>query len=62
MVSEIGDFVKRNQKNILYIIAISLLVTLSFSLGYISAKIEEKEPLEYERMSNNIFYEEIYIY
>ncbi|GEM_PF-859079 len=54
MIAKTVDFVKNNLGDILYLLVILLLIALSFSLGYITAKIEEKEPLEYEKRSSTI--------
>ncbi len=48
MITKISNFVKRNKEDILLFIAIMLVVMFSFSLGYIMAKMEQKEPLKFE--------------
>jgi hypothetical protein len=45
MVTKILDFVKENQDKIVLIVCIVLISLLSFSLGYIFAKTQEKQPL-----------------
>jgi len=59
MISEIKKFVKDNADFLLFFIAILLIITFSFSLGYIAAKMEEKESLRYEE---KIQHEESYLY
>ncbi len=58
MISKIRSFVKKNKQDILLFFAIVLISMFSFSLGYITSKIEEKEPLKfkepvYEDISSN---------
>ncbi len=48
MLTKIIEFVKKNSEDILLFIAITLVSMFSFSLGYIIAKTEEKEPLKFE--------------
>jgi hypothetical protein len=49
MIPKIQKFVKEQKVDILLFIAILLVVMFSFSLGYIMAKMEEKEPLTFEQ-------------
>ena len=49
MIPKIKRFVKANKEDILLFIAVVLVSMFSFSLGYIIAKIEEKEPLQFEQ-------------
>jgi hypothetical protein len=49
MIPKIQEFVKRNRGDILLFIAVFLISMFSFSLGYIIAKMEEKEPLSFEK-------------
>jgi hypothetical protein len=46
MLAKIGDFVKANEAEIVLVIAVILVSLLSFSLGYITAKKEEKQPIK----------------
>lgn len=48
MLPKIKNFVKKNISDILLVVAVILVSVFSFSLGYITAKIEEKEPLNFE--------------
>ena len=45
MLTKISNFVKENQDKIILVICIILISLLSFFLGYIFAKTQEKEPL-----------------
>lgn len=45
MLTKIMDFVKENQDKIVLVVCIVLIVLLAFSLGYIFAKTQEKQPL-----------------
>jgi hypothetical protein len=49
MIPKIKRFVKENKEDILLFIAVVLVSMFSFSLGYIIAKMEEKEPLQFEQ-------------
>ena len=46
MLSEIKEFVKKHQADIILVIGVILISLLSFAMGYISAKEQGKEPLE----------------
>ncbi len=48
MITKITTFVKKNYGDIVLFIAVILLSMISFSVGYIVAKMEEKEPLHFE--------------
>ncbi len=48
MLPKIRDFVKKNKFDIILFLGVVLVSLLSFSLGYITAKMEEKEPLKFE--------------
>ncbi len=48
MIPKIIEFVKANQRELLLLLAVFLATLFSFSLGYITAKMEEKEPLRFE--------------
>jgi hypothetical protein len=45
MLTKIMDFVKENQDKIVLVVCIVLITLLAFSLGYIFAKTQEKQPL-----------------
>jgi hypothetical protein len=49
MIPKIKKFVKAQKVDILLFLAILLVVMFSFSLGYIMAKMEEKQPLTFEQ-------------
>jgi predicted negative regulator of RcsB-dependent stress response len=46
MLSEIKDFVKANISDIILFIIVTLLIMLSFAVGYITAKYQQKEPIQ----------------
>ena len=47
-LAEIKQFVKKYQTDIILVIGVILISLLSFALGYIVAKTQEKEPLKIE--------------
>ena len=49
MLAKIKDFVKNNQADIVLVIGVILISLLSFAMGYITAKVHEKEPLRFEK-------------
>jgi len=51
MLAKIKKFVKSHSSKILLIIEIILIALLSFSLGFITAKISEKKPLKIEKIN-----------
>jgi len=48
MLSNIKQFVKENRVDIILIIGVILISLLSFAIGYIIGKTNEKEPIEIE--------------
>ncbi len=48
MIAKITTFVKKNSRDIFLLVIVFLVSLLSFSIGYITAKMEEKEPLMFE--------------
>ncbi len=46
MLTKITYFVKENQEKMVLVIAIILIALLAFFLGYISTKLQEKQPLK----------------
>jgi hypothetical protein len=54
MLSKIVGFVKVWQSDIILFIAVFLIALLSFALGYLSAKMEDKEPIRFEQTQNNL--------
>ncbi len=48
MIAKITTFVKKNSRDIFLLVVVFLVSMLSFSIGYITAKMEEKEPLVFE--------------
>jgi len=49
MLPKIAKFVKEHQSDIILFIAVFLIVLLSFALGYLSAKMEDKQPIIFEQ-------------
>ncbi len=49
MITKIIQFVKTNREDVLLFIAVMLVSMFSFSLGFIVAKMEEKESLQFEQ-------------
>ncbi|MBU2540003.1 hypothetical protein KJ786_02485 [Patescibacteria group bacterium] len=47
MLSNITEFVKKYQKDIILIIIIVLLFLFSFAAGFITAKYQNKEPIQF---------------
>jgi hypothetical protein len=52
MLAKIGEFVKANEHEIVLLIAVILVSLLSFSIGYITAKEETKEPIKIMKQNN----------
>lgn len=48
MLSKLKEFTKRHLNDIILLIGVILISLLSFALGYIVAKQQEKEPLRIE--------------
>jgi len=49
MLSKIKDFVKTHQVDIILVIGVILISLLSFAIGFIVAKQQEKEPIRIEQ-------------
>lgn len=49
MIAEIKNFVKKYQSDIILVIAVILISLLSFAVGYLVAKNEEKETIKIEQ-------------
>jgi len=54
MLSKIKDFVKTHQVDIILVIGVILISLLSFAVGFIVARQQEKEPLRIEYRDTNI--------
>ncbi|KKP92375.1 MAG: hypothetical protein UR98_C0028G0007 [Parcubacteria group bacterium GW2011_GWA1_36_12] len=50
MLTKIKDFVKAHFYDIILFIIIAFLLMLSFALGYIAAKYQDKEPIQIEKL------------
>lgn len=48
LLSKISNGVKDNQSDIILLIGVILISLLSFAAGYIIAKQQEKEPIQFE--------------
>ena len=53
MLLKIKQFVKENRADIILVVGVILISLLSFAIGYIIGKTQEKEPIqiEYERQN-----------
>ena len=54
MLSKIKNFVKDHQNDIILVIGVILISLLSFAMGYIVAKQQEKEPIKIEFRIENL--------
>ncbi len=54
IIAKIEQFVKSYKNDIILLIGVILISLLSFAFGYIAAKQQEKEPLQFE-MTNDQF-------
>ena len=54
MLSKIIQFVKTHLDDIILVIGVILISLLSFAMGYITAKQEEKKPLKFERVNEAV--------
>jgi hypothetical protein len=52
MLSKIIQFVKVHQADIILLIGVILISLLSFLMGYITAKLREKEPIKIDYESS----------
>lgn len=60
MLSRIKEFVKEHLDDIILLIGVILISLLSFAVGYITAKQQEKEPIrvdevEYEQENSSTY-------
>jgi predicted negative regulator of RcsB-dependent stress response len=49
MLEKIKEFIKEHWEEIILVIGVILISLLSFAIGYITAKHEEKEPIKIEK-------------
>ena len=54
MLTKIKEFVKEHQNDIILLIGVVLISLLSFAMGYIVAKQQEKEPIKIEFKIQNL--------
>ena len=52
MLTNIKEFVKERQEDIILVIGVVLISLLSFAAGYVVAKQQEKEPIKIEYNPN----------
>lgn len=50
MLAKLKQFVKLHQNDIILLIGVILISLLSFAIGYIVAKEQEKEPIKIEKI------------
>ena len=48
MLSKLIQFVKDHQNELILVVGVILISLLSFAMGYILAKQQEKEPIQFE--------------
>jgi len=53
MLAKLKKFVKKYQNDIILLIGVILVSLLSFAAGYITAKIQDKEPIKIEYEQQN---------
>ena len=53
MLPKLIEFIKRHQEDIILFIGVILISLLSFAMGYIVAKEQEKTPLKIEFYENS---------
>ncbi|TFG35963.1 MAG: hypothetical protein E4H47_00070 [Parcubacteria group bacterium] len=51
----IKEFIIKNQQDIILVIGVVLISLISFAMGYIVAKEQEKEPIRFEETGFNHF-------
>ena len=54
MLAKIKQFVKSYQSDIILVIGVILISLLSFAIGYITAKTQDKEPIRIEFRIQNL--------
>ena len=52
MLSEIREFVKNYQDDIILVVGVILISLLSFAAGFITAELQGKEPIKIEKIQN----------
>ncbi len=55
MFGRLKDFAKNHQADIVLFLGVILISLLSFAMGYILAKQQNKEPIQFEKSTNNEF-------
>jgi len=54
MITKVKEFVKEHQNDIILLIGVVLISLLSFAMGYIVGKSQEKEPIKIEFRIQNL--------
>lgn len=57
----IKEFIIKNQQDIILTIGVIFISLISFAMGYIVAKEQEKEPIRFEKTGFNYFQINIFI-
>ncbi|MBI2050109.1 MAG: hypothetical protein HYT35_01480 [Candidatus Staskawiczbacteria bacterium] len=55
MITKISDFVKTKFYDTVLIIIVALLVLLSFAFGFITAKYQQKQPIQIEKIKTTLW-------
>jgi len=56
MLTKLKEFVKTYQADIILVIGVILISLLSFAMGYIVAKTQEKEPIKFENHESGYYW------
>lgn len=59
LLSKFSNGVKVHQEEIILVIGVILISLLSFAAGYITARLQEKQPIRFEEPSINIPREDV---
>ena len=55
MLAKFTNFVKTYKADIILVIGVILISLLSFAMGYITARYQEKEPIKIEKHDSYLF-------
>jgi hypothetical protein len=61
LFSKISEYVKKYKEEIILAVGVILISLISFAMGYITAKEQEKEPIRFEETGFNHFENNIFI-
>ena len=56
MLTKIQEFVKTHLDDIILVIGVILISLFSFAMGYIIAKQQEKEPIQFENYESSYYW------